>query len=201
MIDTSDLSALYGTALTQQNAVTTAIADLAKERAQLTATIEALQNTCKSLQKATGEAAAKAVTETLGQAPKTAQTALNTATDALNVATGKVLNAGAWLTWQFAVVFILVGAAAVATNYAIGRFTLPDRAEIDALRSEKAEMEANIADLVKRGGKIKLYACGPENRLCVRITPKQGDAPMQSDFQGSWLSADGRQRFVIPHGY
>ena len=97
--------------------------------------------------------------------------------------------------------FVLVGAAAVATNYAIGRFTLPDRAEIEALRSEKAELEANIADLAKRGGRIKLSTCGPANRLCVQITAKQGDAPGQTDYQGAWLSEDNKKRFAIPHGY
>ncbi|MET3135400.1 hypothetical protein AAKU55_005710, partial [Oxalobacteraceae bacterium GrIS 1.11] len=94
-----------------------------------------------------------------------------------------------------------VGAAAVATNYAIGRFTLPDRAEIEALRSEKAELEVNIADLAKRGGRIKLSTCGPDNRLCVQITTKQGSAPGQIDFQGAWMSADNKKHFAIPLGY
>jgi hypothetical protein len=127
---------------------------------------------------------------------------------ALETAAGKVLSAGAWITWQFALVFILTGAAAVATNYVIGRFTLPDRAEVEVhraelevLRSEKAELEANVAQLAKRGGRIKLSTCGPQNRLCVQITTKQGDAPMQTEFHGSWMSGDGKTDFVIPHGY
>lgn len=200
-MDADDLAALYGAALKQQDAAMEAINDLAKERAQLNAAIEALQNTSKSLQKATGDAAAKAVAETLGKAPKTAQTAFDAATGALNVAAGKVRTAGAWLTWQFAVVFILVGAAAVATNYAIGRFTLPDRAEIDALRSEKAELEATIADLHKRGAKIKINTCG--GRLCIEASTNQGnDAAGNSAPMGSWLTSDGRKvPLVIPRGY
>ena len=114
-------------------------------------------------------------------------------------AADKVRNAGAWISWKFALVFALAGAAAVATNYAIGRFTLPDRAEIEALRSEKAELEANIEDLRKRGGKIKLDRCGKDNRVCVQITPKQGAG--QDDFHGSWQTNDGSKRFVIPQGY
>lgn len=200
-MDANDLSGLYAAVLAQQEAATDAINELAKERAQLSATIETLQNTSKSLQKAAGDAAAKAVTETLAQAPKTAQTAFDAANGALNVAVGKVRTAGAWLTWQFALVFMLVGAAAVATNYAIGRFTLPDRAEIDALRSEKAKLEANITDLAKHGGRIKLSTCGPGDRLCVQITTKQGSAPGQTDFQGGWMSADQKKHFVIPYGY
>lgn len=200
-MDANDLSALYAVALAQQEAATQAINNLTKEHAQLSATIEVLQNTSRNLQKAAGDAAAKAVTETLGQAPKTAQTAFEAATGALNVAAGKVRTAGAWLTWQFAVVFILVGVAAVVTNYAIGRFTLPDRAEIDALRSEKVELEANIAYLAKRGGRIKLSTCGLGDRLCVQITTKQGSEPSQTNFQGAWMSQDQKKQFVIPYGY
>jgi cell division protein FtsB len=200
-MDADDLAGLYGAAFKQQEAATEAINDLAKERVQLNATIEALQNASKGIQKAAGDAAAKAVTETLDKAPKTAQTAFNAATDALDIAVGKVRDAGAWLTWQFAVVFILVGVAAVLTNYALGRFTLPDRAEIDALRSEKAELEANIADLHKRGAKIKINTCG--GRICIEASTNQGKdtvgnpAPM-----GSWLTTDGRKvPLVIPRGY
>ena len=200
-MDADDLGALYGMALKQQEAATDAINELVKERAQLSATIEALQNTSKSLQKAAGDAAAKAVTETLAQVPKTAQTAFDAATGALDVAAGKVRTAGAWLTWQFAAVFILVGAAAVATNYAIGRFTLPDRAEIDALRSEKAELEANIEALTQRGARIKMSTCGPDHRRCIQITPQQGNGLGQANFQGSWTSADNKKHFVIPYGY
>jgi cell division protein FtsB len=200
-MDADELGALYGMALKQQEAATDAINELAKERAQLSATIEALQNTSKSLQKAAGDAAAKAVTETLAQAPKTAQTAFNAAAGALDVAAGKVRTAGAWLTWQFAVVFILVGVAAVLTNYAIGRFTLPDRAEIDALRSEKAELEANIADLAKRGGKIKFNTCS--GRICIEASSNQGkDAAGNPATMGSWRTTDGRDvALVIPRGY
>lgn len=200
-MDADDLSGLYAAALAQQDAASGAINDLAKEREQLSAAIEALQNTARSLQKATGDAAAKAVTETLGQAPKTAQAAFNAAAGALDAAAGKVRTAGAWLTWQFAVVFILVGSAAVATNYAIGRFTLPDRAEIDALRSEKAELEASIADLSKRGGKLKFNTCG--GRVCIEASSNQGkDVNGNPASMGSWRTTDGRDvALVIPRGY
>lgn len=95
-MDAEDLAGLYGAALKQQEAATEAINDLAKERVQLNATIEALQNASRGIQKAAGDAAAKAVAETLDKAPKTAQTAFNAATGALDIAAGKVRNAGAW---------------------------------------------------------------------------------------------------------
>lgn len=201
-MDTNDqLSALFAAALEQQEAAKAAVADLAQERKALGAAVEAIKNASSSLQATTSNAASKAVVESLGLAPKLAATALNTATETLDEAADKVRNAGAWISWKFALVFALAGAAAVATNYAIGRFTLPDQAEIETLQSEKAELEANIEDLHKRGGKIKLDKCGPNNRLCVEITPSQGANKGQADFQGSWVSNDGSRRFVIPKGY
>lgn len=204
-MDADDLAGLYAAALAQQGAATEAINDLATERARLTATIETLQNTSRSLQKATGDAATKAVTETLDKAPKTAQTAFNAATDALNIATGKVRNAGAWLTWQLGLVFILTGVAAVVTNYALGYFTQSQiadlRLEKAELRMEKAELEASIADLHKRGAKIKINTCG--GRLCIEASTNQGnDAAGNPAPMGSWLTTDGRKvPLVIPRGY
>ena len=201
-MDTNDqLSALFAAALEQQEAAKAAVADLAQERKALAAAVEAIKNASSSIQAATGSAASKAVTESLSQAPKSAVTALNTATGALDDAADKVRNAGAWISWKFALVFAFAGAAAVATNYAIGRFTLPDRAEIEALRSEKAELEASIADLAKRGAKIKINDCG--GRLCIEASSNQGkDAQGQPAPMGSWMTNDGRKvALVIPRGY
>jgi cell division protein FtsB len=200
-MDADQLSMLYAAALEQQAAAAVTIADLAKEREQLNATIEALQNISVGLQKAVGSAATTAVKETLIQSPKAAQNVINAATEALNEAAGKVTAAGAWITWQFALVFILTGAAAVLTNYDIGLFTLPDRAEFDALRSEKAELEASIADLNKRGAKIKINTC--DGRICIEASTNQGkDAAGNPAPMGSWLTTDGRKvPLVIPRGY
>lgn len=199
--DREKLNALFGHAIEQQEAAKTAIADMVKERLQLHATIEALKNTAGGLQKAAGDAAGSAVKETLAQAPKSAKTAIDAATEALEIAAGKVTSAGAWLTWQFGLVFILTGVAAVLTNYAIGRFTLPDAATIAALRSEKAELEASIADLHKRGAKIKITTC--DGRLCIEASTNQGtDAAGNPYPMGSWLTTDSRKvPLVIPRGY
>jgi len=199
MMNTNDqLSALFAAALEQQEAAKAAVADLVQERKALAAAVEAIKNASSSLQTTTGNAASKAVTDSLGQAPKSAVMALNTAVEALNEAADKVRNAGAWISWKFALVFAFAGAAAVATNYAIGRFTLPDRPEIDALRSEKAQLEASIADLIKRGGKIKLNTCG--GRLCIEASSNQGETAQK--WQGSaWRNEQNGAALVIPRGY
>jgi predicted nucleic acid-binding Zn-ribbon protein len=203
--DKDKLNALFGHAVEQQEMAKTAISEMAKERAQLNKTIEALQNTAGGLQKAAGDAAGSAVRATLGQAPKDAQTAINAATTALEIAAGKVTAAGAWLTWQFGLVFILTGAAAVLTNYAIGYFTQSQiadlRVEKAKLLLDKAELEANIAELHKRGGKIKFARCG--GRPCIEASTNQGtDAAGNPYPMGSWLTTDDRKvPLVIPRGY
>jgi len=203
--DREKLNALFGHAIEQQEAAKTAIADMVKERLQLHATIEALKNTAGGLQKAAGDAAGSAVKETLAQAPKSAKTAIDAATEALEIAAGKVTSAGAWLTWQFGLVFILTGVAAVLTNYAIGYFTqgqIADlRLEKAQLRLEKAELEANLADLHKRGAKIKITTCG--GRICIEASTNQGnDAAGNPAPMGSWLTSDSRKvPLVIPRGY
>ena len=201
-MNTNDqLSALFAAALEQQEAAKAAVDGIVQERANLVATINLIKNASSSLQTATGAAASKAVTESLGKAPKTAVEALGVATEALNDAAGQIRDAGAWISWKFALVFALAGAAVVSTNYAIGRFTLPDRAEIEALRSEKAELEANIADLAKRGGKIKLATCG--GRICIEASSNQGkDTAGNPASMGSWRTADGRDVvLIIPRGH
>lgn len=197
----NQLAGLFGAAEDQQKAAQEIIGDLVRERAKLTAAIETIKDASSDLQTATGSAASKAVTETLAKAPQAAVATLNTATEALETAAGKVTAAGAWITWQFALVFILTGAAAVLTNYAIGRFTLPDAATIAALRSEKAELETNIADLQKRGAKIKINTC--DGRICIEASTNQGkDAAGNPAPMGSWLTTDGRKvPLVIPRGY
>jgi hypothetical protein len=198
------LYGLMSVAEEQQAAVNAAITALVEERKALDTAINGIKSTSGTLQKGTGDAAAKAVRESIGQAPKEAVTALDQARQALDDAAESVRGAGAWLTFKVAAAVAGVGLVLVLAMYGVGRFMMPseaERQEVRDLRAEKAELEANIADLAKRGGRIKLSTCGPANRLCVQITPKQGSAPVQSDFQGAWVSEDNKSRFVIPLGY
>ena len=204
MDDQDKLGAMFAVMEEQQAAVQSAIAGLAQERKAMGTAIEAIKNTSGTLQKATGDAAARAVMESIGQAPKVAATALNQAAGALDEAAEQVRSAGSWLTFKAAASVAGVGLVMVLAVYALGHFMLPseaDRQEVAQLRAEKAQLEANIANLAKRGGRIKLERCGPANRLCVEITPAQGEGQGQADFQGAWLSNDRRHQYVIPKGY
>ena len=204
MDDQDKLSAMFAVMEEQQAAVQSAIAGLAQERKAMAAVIDAMKNTSGTIQKATGDAATRAVVESIGQAPKTATTALNQASGALHEATEQVRSAGAWLTFKVAASVAGAGLVMVLAMYVLGCFMLPSDAdwqELAQLRVEKAELEANIADLNKRGAKIKLNTCG--NRLCIEASSNQGkDAAGNPAPMGSWETVDGRKvALVIPRGY
>lgn len=204
MDDQDKLSAMFAVMEEQQAAVQSAIAGLAQERKAMAAAIDAMKNTSGTIQKATGDAAARAVMESIGQAPKTATTALNQAAGALHEATEQVRSAGAWLTLKVAASVASVGLVMVLGMYGLGRFMMPSDAdweEIAQLRAEKAELETNLADLTKRGARIKLNTCG--KRLCIEASSNQGkdDAGNPAPI-GSWRTVDGRDvALVIPRGY
>ena len=204
MDDHDKLGAMFAVMEEQQAAVQSAIAGLAQERKAMAATIDAIKGTAETLQKATGDAAARAVGESIGHAPKTAVAALNQATRALDEAGSQVRNAGTWLTFKAAASIAGVGLVMVLTMYVLGRFMLPsevDLQEMAQLRAEKAELEANIADLARRGGKIKFNTCG--GRLCLEASSNHGkDANGNPATMGSWRTTDGRDiALVIPRGY
>ncbi len=204
MDDHDKLGAMFAVMEEQQAAVQSAIAGLVQERKAMATAIEAIKNTSGALQRATGDAAAHAVVESIGQAPKMATKALNQAAGALKEAAEQVRSAGGWLTFKAAAAVASVGLVMVLAMYVLGRFMMPsdaDRQELVQLRAEKAELEANIADLAKRGARIKFNTCG--NRLCIEASSNQGKdqagnpAPM-----GSWQTVDGRKvALVIPRGY
>jgi len=204
MDDHDKLGAMFAVMEEQQAAVQSAIAGLAQERKAMAAVIDSIKGTAGTLQKATGDAAAQAVGESIGQAPKAAVAALNQATGALEEAAGEVRSAGAWLTFKAAASVAGVGLVMVLAVYVLGRFLLPseaERQEVQRLRAEKAELEANIAELAKRGGKIQMTTCG--GRLCIEASTNQGKDDQGNPLAlGGWTTSDSRKvPLVIPRGY
>jgi hypothetical protein len=47
----------------------------------------------------------------------------------------------------------------------------PSLAEIQALRQEKAQMEATIARLEQKGGYADITVCGDKRKLCAQVVP------------------------------
>ena len=75
-------------------------------------------------------------------------------------------------------------------------FYLPSKSEMEALRVERAQLQASIENLAKRGARIKIDNCG--GRLCVAVNTDQGQSNV--DWRGAWHAADG-EPLVIPKGY
>ena len=69
-------------------------------------------------------------------------------------------------TWKATGVALLVSVAMAAVLAVLVFRWIPSLAEIQALRTERAELATGVAELEKRGSKIKVEKC--EGRLCVQ---------------------------------
>lgn len=201
-------------ALTTQIAALDASANAAKKAAA--AVDQAARDVAPAVQQAAGGAIDKAVRDSLAGAAETAATALGEAAkpvlgklaDVVRAAgevEGKLKTAGQWFAWKWVAVAAggMTGVclmAYVALAWQLHQVSALGE-EKAALRAEVIELQAGVAALAKKGGRIKLGQCGPDSRLCVVIAPLQGNADSQKDFKGAWQSNDGKQQFAIPKGY
>jgi hypothetical protein len=67
--------------------------------------------------------------------------------------------------WQHAILLVV----AVATTLLAVSAYVPSLSEINAMRTEKEQLQASIDDLSKRGAHMTLTGCGPQKRLCVLV--------------------------------
>lgn len=81
--------------------------------------------------------------------------------------------------WQHAMVALV---AIVVTLIAVSWY-VPSVTDMQALRTEKAQLEASIADLEKRGAKLQINHCGPEKRLCVAVDDYAGIYGKAGDYR------------------
>lgn len=72
-------------------------------------------------------------------------------------------------------------------------------AQKQAFSEEMARMQASVTFLEKKGGRIRLDKCGPEQRLCIEVAPDQGAG--RGNFRGLWADDKNERSFVIPKGY
>jgi hypothetical protein len=68
-----------------------------------------------------------------------------------------------------------------------------------AFSEEMARMQASVTFLEKKGGRVRLDKCGPEQRLCIEVAADQGIG--RSNFKGAWFNSDNQKSYVIPKGY
>lgn len=71
--------------------------------------------------------------------------------------------------------------------------------ERQAFSEEMARMQASVVFLEKKGGRIRLDKCGPEQRLCIEVAADQGNN--RDNIRGPWNDANNKRTFVIPRGY
>lgn len=93
--------------------------------------------------------------------------------------------------WRAALQHTVVALMAIAITLLIVWWYVPPLSEIAARRAERDQLEASIADLTKRGGKITLSTCGPKKRLCVLI----------EEAEGTFGDRKLGETYMIPKGY
>ena len=153
-------------------------AALAKERAAVAQAAASVAGVAGDVRKAAADAI-PAMQRAAGEAAKPVIGSLSGVVQAASDAEGSMRNAGAWFAWKWVAVAAggLVGVCLVA--YVSLAWQLH---QVSNLREEKAELEANVADLAKRGGRAKLEKCGDQNRLCVRIDKSAGGFGKDSEY-------------------
>jgi len=74
-------------------------------------------------------------------------------------------------------------------------FVIPSGSDLSALRLEKTELEARVADFKSRGALIQLTTCGEKKRLCALIDPQQinSDGTVKQFYSenGNWIILKG----------
>ena len=214
MTDEDTILGLIATAEEYQRAAKIAIEGLAAERA-------ALARAVQGIQKAAGEAVADAARQSLAGASQTAVAAFSKAAepftqkvedvaDKADKAAERVNSAARWINIKAAafalasaVVCILVVCLAVRISVAWEEHrvnVLTEQAgELDAqienLKAQIAQERATVAELTKRGGRVRWNTCG--GRLCFEASSNQGNP----GFRSGWTTDKGNVPLVIPRGY
>lgn len=134
-----------------------------------------LDETRELLTRTVSEAAQRGVGDALAQAPAVAAKALQSSARTLDEATQNARSASRHLGWQTIGIVALGCLTAVLGILSLGWYITPTPDEITALRAEKRALEVALADLERRGGRIKLNQCGTKpSRLCAEVDETAG---------------------------
>ena len=198
-------------------------AALARERAalaQATASVagvagevrQAAAEAVPAMQRAAEEAVSASVKQSLASASEAAAGALAEAAkpvmgslsgvvQAAHDAEGSMRRAGAWFAWKWVAVAAggMVGVCLLA-YMSLAWQLLQVRSlgnEKTALAADVVQLQANVAALEKRGGRIVLSTCG--KRLCIEASSNQGKGAEK--WKGVWENKESGITFVIPRGY
>ncbi len=78
------------------------------------------------------------------------------------------------MRWKTLAVFGVAAFSVILASATLALFAWFEKQEMLSMQNEKTELVANIADLKKRGGKVKLHTCGDQNQLCVKVDKNAG---------------------------
>lgn len=212
MSEEQTLYGLIATALEQQKIAGDQLATLGELKTTIRQAGDAVQAMRQAgdasvavIEKATRRAVEQAVQDALERVSDKARSsvadAIKPAVSALQAVSGDAVGAGqtlrdsiSWVGWKW---------FAVCVAAAFGLFTavmlavvllIPSARDLAALRAEKADLEASVADLKRRGGRVQLTTCGDKNRLCALIDPKQFDSNGVATLYGkgeTWMILKG----------
>ena len=166
-----------------------------------------------AIQKAAGDATGAAVRQSLAGAAQAAASALGEATrpvigslsgvvKAASDAEASMRSAGAWFAWKWVAVAAGGAIGVCLLAYASLWWQLQQVERLSeqkaALAAEVARLQASVAALEKRGGKIVMGTCG--GRLCIEASGNQGEGAEQWR-GGVWNNKEKGVQLVIPRGY
>ena len=145
-------------------------ADAAQARAL--EAIDALNATSVRLQQAVAQAARVSMQEALQSLHGELERAQHVVIDLQRLSLARA-------AWQHAWVALV----AIAITLLAVWWYVPSVGDMQALRTEKAQLEASIAELAQRGGKLQISHCGPEHRLCVAVDDYAGIYGKAGDYR------------------
>jgi hypothetical protein len=85
----------------------------------------------------------------------------------------------------------------LGTAYGLGQYMVASTlGELQDLRTQRAELQANVDNLAQRGGRARLNTCG--GRLCIEASGSQGEG--YEHWSSPWKSKNGAN-LVVLRGY
>ncbi|MGH8322180.1 MAG: hypothetical protein ACRETD_00040 [Steroidobacteraceae bacterium] len=145
---------------------------LEAEHARVRAAMEALNATSARLQQSVAQAARLSMQEALQGLHGELERAQRVVVDLQRLSLWRA-------AWQHAMVALI----AIVVTLVVVSWYVPSGSDMQALRTEKGQLEASIADLEQRGGKLQIGHCGPEHRLCVAVDDYAGIYGKAGDYR------------------
>lgn len=167
---------------------------------------KAIQQSMERVLGVTTDAASQALGNATSPVIERFGTLLQTAIDVES----RIKKAGYRYAWQWTALASLGVAATVAVAVVGVQQIQSQQAELQrqqaellaqkqAFSQDLARMQATVTFLEKKGGRIQLAKCGPEQRACIEVASDQGSGRYK--FRGPWADANNERSYVIPKGY